>query len=131
MTGVCVMRNLLCILAMVIAVTGSEGATAQGLDVSGVPPGPGNAVRGLNGSVLDPSGLGNARTAPTVPSPNLSPVPVPTLASPTLDGRARRAAPIPYSRADLSRLRGRRARTVRREQAREIERGLPSICRGC
>ena len=129
MIGNPVLRTFARILLILAALAGSEAATAQGLDVSGIPPGPGNAVRGLNGSVLDPSGIGNARTAPTVPPPNLSPVPVPALASPTLDGR--RSAPIRYSRADLSRLRGKRARIVRREQSRQLHHELTSICRGC
>src|ERR1700682_2625413 len=56
-------------------------APAQDAGVSGIPPGPANA-RGLNGSVSDPSGIGNAAKVPAIPPPVIPPVPVPTLSSP-------------------------------------------------
>jgi hypothetical protein len=46
---------------------------AQDAGVSGIPPGPANA-RGLNGSINDPSGIGN--TGKVTPQPILRPVPV-------------------------------------------------------
>src|SRR3977135_125178 len=57
-------------------------ARAQEAGVSGIPPGRANA-RGLNGSVSDPSGIGNAAKVPAIPPPVITPVPVPTVSSPT------------------------------------------------
>jgi hypothetical protein len=45
---------------------------AQDAGVSGIPPGPANA-RGLNGSVNDPSGIGNAARVPAIAPPKISP----------------------------------------------------------
>src|SRR6266566_3150549 len=58
-------------------------AVAQDAGVSGIAPGPANA-RGLNGSVSDPSGIGNAAKVPALPSPNLRPVPVPSVSAPSV-----------------------------------------------
>src|SRR5436305_14962838 len=57
------------------------GAPAQDAGVSGIPPGPANA-RGPNGSINDPSGIGNAARVPAIPPPAISPVPVPTVSPP-------------------------------------------------
>src|ERR1700704_2340381 len=65
-------------------------APAQDAGVSGIPPGPANA-RGLNGSVADPSGIGNAAKVPAIPPPAISPVPVPTVSPPS----AYRTFPVP------------------------------------
>src|SRR6267154_6675432 len=67
-----------------VAVLGllASPAPAQDAGVSGIPPGPANA-RGLNGSVSDPSGIGNAAKVPAIPPPAISPVPVPTVSPPT------------------------------------------------
>src|SRR5260370_39173912 len=54
---------------------------AQDAGVSGIPPGPANA-RGLNGSVNDPSGIGNAARVPAIPPPTITPV-MPSAASPS------------------------------------------------
>src|SRR5512140_1462043 len=61
---------LLCLLA--------SPAPGQDAGVSGIPSGPGN-VNGLNGSVRDPSGIGNAARVPALPSPQIAPVPVPSV----------------------------------------------------
>src|SRR5260221_1403635 len=53
---------------------------AQDAGVSGIPPGPANA-RGLNGSINDPSGIGNAARVPAIPPPTITPV-MPTTVSP-------------------------------------------------
>src|SRR2546430_1076974 len=53
------------------------GAPAQDAGVSGIPPGPANA-RGPNGSINDPSGIGNAARVPAIPPPAISPVMPPT-----------------------------------------------------
>lgn len=126
-------RPIILVLALIALLAQATDAPAQGLDVSGVPPGPGNAVRGLNGSVLDPSGIGNAARAPSVPPPTITPATPPAASTPVLrDGyRPQRSATIRRSRADLSRLSGKPARIVRREQDRLIRGGVPTICRGC
>src|ERR1700687_2545507 len=59
---------------------------AQDAGVSGIPPGPANA-RGLNGSVNDPSGIGNAAKVPAIPPPTITPV-MPPAASPPASYRA-------------------------------------------
>src|SRR5258705_285143 len=56
---------------------------AQDAGVSGIPPGPANA-RGLNGSINDPSGIGNAARVPAIPPPAISPVMPPTVSPPTI-----------------------------------------------
>src|SRR3981081_4567538 len=64
---------------------------AQDAGVSGIPPGPANA-RGLNGSVNDPSGIGNAARVPAIPPPTITPV-VPTTIAPSSSYR-----PVPVQR---------------------------------
>ncbi len=61
----------LALLTIALGVLAVPGALAQDAGVSGIAPGPGNA-RGLNGSVNDPSGIGNAATAPAVAPPAAS-----------------------------------------------------------
>ena len=105
---------------------------AQDAGVSGIPPGPANA-RGLNGSVNDPSGIGNAARVPAIPSPTITPV-MPSAASPAVAHRApplQRAVKIRRTRFAASRLRGSEARAAVRERDKLLDRGVPSICRGC
>jgi hypothetical protein len=105
---------------------------AQDAGVSGIPPGPANA-RGLNGSVNDPSGIGNAARVPALPPPTITPVTPPSVSS------AGGYRPLPMQRAvkfrrtrfAASRLRGSAARAAVRERDRPLDRGVPSICRGC
>jgi hypothetical protein len=106
-------------------------ARAQDAGVSGIPPGPANA-RGLNGSVNDPSGIGNAGRVPPLPQPNLAPVPVPNVPSPIVT----HAAGIPLGetvrRKHYVTPRNRRASV--RQAARyngRVDHGVPTICRGC
>jgi len=63
-------RAALPIVAMVLLTTPLR---AQDAGVSGIPPGPAN-VNGLNNSIADPSGRGNAARMPPLPRPD--PVPV-------------------------------------------------------
>jgi hypothetical protein len=112
-------------------------ALAQGTDVSGIPAGPGNAARGLNGSVLDPSGIGNAGRVAPLPQPNLNPVSVPRTSSPSVSARLPPAGTVGAS-SRLSDVPGRhRARRPRgghdavSESDRDIDRKLIGICRGC
>jgi len=63
----------------------AASAFAQDAGVSGIPPGPGN-VNGLNGSVGDPSGIGNAAKATPLPSPTIKPA-TPVAAAPITSTR--------------------------------------------
>src|SRR3979490_3174618 len=76
---------LLCLLAAPLR------SPAQEPGVRGIPPGPANA-RGLNGSVNDPSGIGNAARVPAIPPPTITPV-VPTTIAPSSSYR-----PVPVQR---------------------------------
>jgi hypothetical protein len=105
---------------------------AQDAGVSGIPPGPANA-RGLNGSVNDPSGIGNAARVPALPPPTITPV-MPPAASPPVAYRAppvQRAVKIRRTRFAASRSRRASARATVREKDRLLGDGIPSICRGC
>src|ERR1700676_5728638 len=79
---------LLCLLAA------PARSPAQDAGVSGIPPGPANA-RGLNGSVNDPSGIGNAARVPAIPPPVITPVVPPTLSAPVASYR-----PVRWQRTD-------------------------------
>jgi hypothetical protein len=117
---------LLCLLAA------PARSPAQDAGVSGIPPGPANA-RGLNGSVNDPSGIGNAARVPAIPPPTITPV-VPPTVSPAAGYRAlpvQRTARIRRTRFAASRLRGSAARAAVSEQDRLLNGKIPSICRGC
>jgi len=107
-------------------------AVAQDAGVSGIAPGPANA-RGLNGSVSDPSGIGNAAKVPALPSPTITPVVPPTVSPPvaTRTFPAQGAVRVRRTRATASRLRGGAARAAIREKDRQLDRKITSICRGC
>ncbi|UFZ07204.1 hypothetical protein LQG66_13240 [Bradyrhizobium ontarionense] len=105
---------------------------AQDSGVSGIPPGPANQ-NGLNGSIADPSGIGNAARMPPLPRPDPVPVtpsypsgPPGSLSSPQLR-YVRPYVPERLSKRDRQRLE--RARV--RENDRLLRRGAVSICRGC
>jgi hypothetical protein len=109
---------------------------AQDAGVSGIPPGPANA-RGLNGSVNDPSGIGNAARVPAIPPPSTSPVTAPS-AAPSTSYRSSTYRALPAQRlAKFKRKRfgsQRSRRAAERAEVRENDRLLgriPSICRGC
>src|SRR5216683_6765564 len=107
-------------------------APAQDAGVSGIPPGPANA-RGPNGSVNDPSGIGNAARVPAIPPPTITPVMPPTV-SPPVAYRAlpvQRAVKIRRTRFATSISRRASARATVRERDRLLGDGIPSICRGC
>jgi hypothetical protein len=105
-------------------------APAQDSGTSGIPLGPAN-INGLNGSVRDPSGIGNA--ARPLPPPNLNPVPLPggvplTSTRPAYTPRVR----ITKRWQHLSkRQRQRLERAAVKENDRLLSRGVTSICRGC
>ena len=129
MTG----RAALLAVAVLGLLAAPSRSPAQDAGVSGIPPGPGNA-RGLNGSVADPSGIGNAARVPAIPPPAISPVPVPTVSSPTATYRsfpAQRAVKMRPTRLAASRSRPSAARAAVREQDKLLNGKIPSICRGC
>ena len=107
---------------------------AQDAGVSGIPPGPGNA-RGLNGSISDPSGIGNAARIPAPPPPSIAVPVVPSVAPPISSRVSSRSTPNvrrayrqspPASRREVRRSSGRALRT----QDKLLDSKL-SICRGC
>ena len=128
MTG----RAALLTVALLSVLAAPGRSPAQDAGVSGIPPGPANA-RGLNGSVNDPSGIGNAARVPAIPPPTITPV-MPPAVSPPVAYRAppvQRAVKIRRTRFAATRLRGAAARAAVREQDRLLGGGVPSICRGC
>jgi hypothetical protein len=107
-------------------------APAQDAGVSGIAPGPANA-RGLNGSVSDPSGIGNAAKVPAIPPPAISPVPVPTLSGSAAAYRSlpvQRTVRMRRTRFAASRSGRKAARAAVTEQDRLLGK-ITSICRGC
>jgi len=113
---------------------------AQDAGVSGIRPGPGN-VNGLNNSIRDPSGIGNAARIPALPQPTITPVRPPTL-SPSAGYRSF-STPGSYRRFQVQRtVKGKPARLAKRshhstakaharDEDRRIDHGVVSICRGC
>jgi hypothetical protein len=124
-------RAALLIVAILSLLAASGRSPAQDAGVSGIPPGPANA-RGLNGSVSDPSGIGNAAKVPPLPQPNLNPVPVPSLSSPivTRTGPVPATVKIRRTRVATSRSGRTAARAAVRAQDKRIDHEV-SICRGC
>jgi hypothetical protein len=121
-------------LAFLVALIDPMESFAQDAGVSGIPRGPGSAG-GLNNSVNDPSGVGNAaRIQPPAPPSTAVPV-VPS--APTVSGRlSPRSAPIVtkvnrrtvFSRRELRRSSSHAS--IRRARDKPLDRTL-SICRGC
>jgi hypothetical protein len=105
---------------------------AQDAGVSGIPPGPANA-RGLNGSINDPSGIGNAARVPVLPSPTITPV-LPPAVAPSAAYRPlpmHGAVKIRRTRIATSELRRATTRATAGKKNRLLDRGTISICRGC
>ena len=128
MTG----RAALLTVAILGLLVAPSRSPAQDAGVSGIPPGPGNA-RGLNGSISDPSGIGNAAKVPAIPPPAISPVPIPTLSPPTAGYRtlpAQRAVKMRRTRL-AARARPSATRAAVREHDKLLNGKIPSICRGC
>ena len=131
-------RLMLMAVTILLPLTFPLAALAQGTDVSGIPAGPGNAARGLNGSVIDPSGIGNAARVAPLPQPNLNPVLPPPTSSP---GTTARLPPpgVVGAGSRLSDVGGRHgsrrprhpSRSAVSASDREIDRKLVGICRGC
>jgi hypothetical protein len=124
-------------LTLLCLVAAPARSTAQDAGVSGIPPGPGN-VNGTNGSIRDPSGVGNAAKLPALPQPSMAPV-MPSTVSPSgayqgslvqHSGRLKRTRLVRY-RFARSRYRHAAERAAVRENDRLLDRKLTSICRGC
>ena len=137
MTG----RAALMSLAVVCLLASPAQSPAQDAGVSGIPPGPANA-RGLNGSVNDPSGIGNAAKIPALPSPRIAPVPVPTVSpsagyrsfSPAASYRplqVRRVAKGKRTRHAATKSSRAAAKANVSDEDKQIDRKIISICRGC
>jgi hypothetical protein len=112
---------------------------AQDAGVSGIAPGPGN-VNGTNGSIRDPSGIGNAARVPALPSPSVAPVVPPTLSVPNTSAYrtwpSRGAVTIRRTRFGKTRFAKSRynraaVNAAVKENDRLLDRKLTSICRGC
>ena len=125
-------RMAFAIVAVLSLLGAPSTSLAQDAGVSGIAPGPANA-RGLNGSISDPSGIGNASKVPPLPQPVIKPVPVPTTSAPA----AYRTSPVQGAvkmrrpRFAAARLRGSAARAAVRQQDRLPDRKITSICKGC
>lgn len=133
------MRDVAALLTVGMLVLGMPSrASAQDAGVSGIPPGPANA-RGLNGSVMDPSGIGNASKIPPLAPPDIRPVVPPTYSGPTSTSATGVVAPPRLQRTRTSRRSSAQARRAQERLMREhvkendrlLERGMTSICRGC
>ncbi|WP_461337796.1 hypothetical protein [Bradyrhizobium sp.] len=107
---------------------------AQDAGVSGIPRGPGSAG-GLNNSVNDPSGIGNAARIPAPPPPSMAVPVVPSAAPPVSSRLSSRSAPIvrKASRQEARAWRREfRRSSVRASRTREkLSDSKFSICRGC
>jgi hypothetical protein len=122
-----------CFLALALAgcLAAPAPCFAQDAGVSGIPRGPGSAG-GLNNSVNDPSGIGNAARIPAPPPPSLAVPTVPSLAPP---GRvSSRPAPTLRrairERTPASRREFRRSARAVSKQDKLLDSKL-NICRGC
>jgi hypothetical protein len=115
----------------------ATSALAQDAGVSGIPPGPGNA-NGLNGSIRDPAGIGNAARMPSLPQPDIRPVTPTTVAPlnatrPTLRQGSTRVGAVSPRRMHSASSRTRRSaeRAAVKENDRLLNHRITSICRGC
>jgi len=128
-------KSAVLVLAIVTGLSAPMNSSAQDAGVSGIPHGPGSAG-GLNNSINDPSGIGNAARIPPAPSPRIS-VPVVPSAPPVISSR-----PSPRATRIVARVNGRSAalsrRELRRSPSHETVRQRQrfrdeefSICRGC
>ena len=108
-------------------------AFAQDAGVSGIPRGPGNAG-GLNNSLNDPSGVGNAAKVAPPAAPSLSPPANPSGFPPASSRAAPSSASTLGTRTRVGRhqrLSGPAAAAALNENDRLLNRKLKSICRGC
>jgi hypothetical protein len=127
-------KSAFLVLILAANLTAPVKTFAQDAGVSGIPRGPGSAG-GLNNSVNDPSGIGNAARISPPPQPNIA-VPVVPSAAPMVSTRVSPAvtprAKIYRRAATLSRSEFRRssARAPARARSKPVDSKF-SICRGC
>jgi hypothetical protein len=124
-------------LTLLCLVAAPGNSPAQDAGVSGIAPGPGN-VNGTNGSIRDPSGIGNAARMPALPQPSIAPV-LPSTVSPSVayqgslvqhSARPRRTRLVRY-RFARSKYGHAAERAAVKENDRLLDHKLTSICRGC
>jgi hypothetical protein len=123
-------KSALFALAFLVTAMAPMESFAQDAGVSGIPKGPGSAG-GLNNSVNDPSGIGNAGRIQPPPPPSLAVPVVPS--APTVSSRlSPRSAPVVNRRTASSRRDFRRSSSHAAIRVRDkpLDRKL-SICRGC
>src|SRR6266851_190108 len=125
-------RAALLTVAVLFLLAAPGRSPAQDAGVSGIPPGPANA-RGPNGSVNDPSGIGNAARVPAIPPPAITPVMPPTLSSPAVTRTfpVQRAVKMRRTRYAATKSGRAAAKAAVREQGKLLDGKVPSICRGC
>jgi hypothetical protein len=128
-------RSIFLALALAAGVTAAVESVAQDAGVSGIPRGPGNAG-GLNNSVNDPSGIGNATRIAPPPQPSIA-VPAVPQAAPMVSTRVApvarsRAAKVNRSTAAATRREFRRAsaHAPARKRSKPVDSKF-NICRGC
>jgi hypothetical protein len=122
-------------LTLLCLVAAPAQSPAQDAGVSGIAPGPGN-VNGNNGSIRDPSGIGNAAKLPPLPQPSIAPVMPPTASPPVAYEALPQASRTPRTRLAQPRFArskyGHKAeRAAVKENDRLLDSKLTTICKGC
>jgi hypothetical protein len=126
-------------LALLCLLASPQRSPAQDAGVSGIAPGPANA-RGLNGTISDPSGIGNAARVAPIPPPSMAAPAVPSAASPSAGYRPLSVRGVArFRRPRFAATRYRRAgknqeaadRIAVKENDRLLDHKLLSICKGC
>jgi hypothetical protein len=124
----------LAFLASLLAPMKSDAQNAGDAGVSGIPHGPGS-VGGLNNSINDPSGVGNAARSQAPPPPSMAAPVVPS--GPAVTSRQSssygpvirrirpRAVAVSHRPRELRRVRG-----ATRAEEKLLDRKM-NICRGC
>jgi hypothetical protein len=127
-------KSALLALAFAFSLTAPMRSLAQDAGVSGIPHGPGS-IGGVNNTINDPSGIGNAAKLPPLPSPSTAPSVVPAT-PPVVSSRS---LPVPvvttggsqriavYSRRQRHRL---DVPTAVRPGDKRLDQQF-SICKGC
>jgi hypothetical protein len=124
-------RLRLLALIMATSLICAPQAFAQDAGVSGIPRGPGNAG-GLNNSLNDPSGVGNAAKVAPPAAPSLNPPANPSGFPPASSRAAPSSASTLGTRIRVARHPSRRdGAAALNENDRLLNRKLKSICRGC
>jgi hypothetical protein len=113
-----------------LAILLAGASLAQDAGVSGIPLGPAN-INGVNGTVRDPSGVGNASKVAPLPEPSIQPV-MPPAAAPLTSTRVGRVGVVQPRWSRLPpRARHKLEEAAVKENDRLLKHGITSICRGC